>query len=67
MLGRGLGTKSPEAEAFSQKNNAPSRPGARGYYPLPFRGYFDFLDARMCMLERTQRRIIIVAEKNSYG
>ena len=36
------------------------------------REYFDILDARMCILERTQRRIGIVDEKkllrlNTYG
>ena len=38
-------------------------PGLRGYYP---RENFDILDARMCILERTQRRIIgIVDEKKT--
>ena len=35
-------------------------PGVRGYYP---REYFDILNARMCILERTQRRIGTVDEK----
>jgi hypothetical protein len=38
-------------------------PGAPGYYP---RENFDILDARMCILERTQRRIGIADEKNYY-
>ena len=43
--------------------------GSGGYYPGK---YFDILDARMCSLERIQRRIVIVDEKklfrlNTYG
>jgi len=38
----------------------PLQPRGLGYY---LREYFDILDARMCILERIQRRIGIVDEK----
>ena len=56
---RSGGLRPPEAEAFFTNHPCPLTLGDPG---VPKENY-DFLESRMCILERTQRRIGIVDEK----